>query len=256
MKRQNRRNIQPLTSESDSQVNEMTMLEIVLLLIGIICIAVSFMFSVKLDGPEKTQNSGTKLSDNQKEDIRRQITAVFNEQTARITQTVEDRTRDELERLSNQKIKEFADYSDTVLGEINKSHNEVMFLYDMLNEKSKEVHNNIRDMQKAADKQKASIGVERGFHAVKDNTDPDKNHMEEAALLYNAEISAAVDVNKAVSVSQDENIQAGGIEAGDSKRDNVLKLYKQGKSVIEIAKTLGIGVGEVRLVIDLFKGTK
>ena len=256
MKRRNRRNIQPLTSESDSQVNEMTMLEIVLLLIGIICIAVSFMFSVKLDGPEKTQSTGTKLSDNQKEDIRRQITSVFNEQTARITQTVEDRTRDELERLSNQKIKEFAEYSDTVLGEINKSHNEVMFLYDMLNEKSKEVHNNIRDMQKAADKQKASIGAERGFHAVKDNTDPDKNHMEEAALLYNAEISAAVDVNKAVSVSQDENIQAGGIEAGDSKRDNVLKLYKQGKSVIEIAKTLGIGVGEVRLVIDLFKGTK
>ena len=36
----------------------------------------------------------------------------------------------------------------------------------------------------------------------------------------------------------------------------ILKLYKQGKSVIEIAKTLGIGVGEVRLVIDLFKGTK
>ena len=255
MKRRNRRNIQPLTSESDSQVNEMTMLEIVLLLIGIICIAVSFMFSVKLDGPEKTQSTGTKLSDNQKEDIRRQITSVFNEQTARITQTVEDRTRDELERLSNQKIKEFADYSDTVLGEINKSHNEVMFLYDMLNEKSKEVHNNIRDMQKAADKQKASIDRESP-HAPKDNTDPDKNHMEEAALLYNAEISAAVDVNKAGSVSPDENIQAGGIEAGDSKRDNVLKLYKQGKSVIEIAKTLGIGVGEVRLVIDLFKGTK
>lgn len=255
MKRRNRRNIQPLTSESDSRVNEMTMLEIVLLLIGIICITVSFMFSVKLDGPEKTQSTGTKLSDNQKEDIRRQITSVFNEQTVRITQTVEDRTRDELERLSNQKIKELAEYSDTVLGEINKSHNEVMFLYDMLNEKSKEVHNNIRDMQKAADKQKASIDRESP-HAPKDNTDPDKNHMEEAALLYNAEISAAVDVNKAVAVSTDENVQAGGVETGDNKRDNVLKLYKQGKSVIEIAKTLGIGVGEVRLVIDLFKGTK
>ena len=190
-----------------------------------------------------------------KEDIRRQITSVFNEQTVRITQTVEDRTRDELERLSNQKIKEFAEYSDTVLGEINKSHNEVMFLYDMLNEKSKEVHNNIRDMQKAADKQKASIDRESP-HAPKDNTDPDKNHMEEAALLYNAEISAAVDANKAVSVSTDENVQAGGVETGDNKRDNVLKLYKQGKSVIEIAKTLGIGVGEVRLLIDLFKGTK
>ena len=59
-----------------------------------------------------------------------------------------------------------------------------------------------------------------------------------------------------MSVSTDENVQAGGVETGDNKRDNVLKLYKQGKSVIEIAKTLGIGVGEVRLVIDLFKGTK
>lgn len=256
MKRRNRKNIRPLTSESDSQVNEMTMLEIVLLLIGIICIAVSFMFSVKLDGPERTQSSGTKLSDNQKEDIRRQITSVFNEQTALITQTVEDRTRDELERLSNQKIKEFAEYSDTVLGEINKSHNEVMFLYDMLNEKSKEVHNNIRDMQKAADKQKTAVDTERSHHAPKDNPDVDKNHMEEAAMLYNAEISAAVDVNKAVAVNMDENIQAGGTEDGDSKRENVLKLYKHGKSVIEIAKTLGIGVGEVKLVIDLFKGTK
>lgn len=244
-----------MTSESDSQVNEMTMLEIVLLLIGIICIAVSFMFSVKLDGPERTQSSGTKLSDNQKEDIRRQITSVFNEQTARITQTVEDRTRDELERLSNQKIKEFAEYSDTVLGEINKSHNEVMFLYDMLNEKTKEVHNNIRDMQKAADKQKTAVDTERSHHAPKDNPDVDKNHMEEAAMLYNAEISAAVDVNKTLTVNPDENMTSA-TEDGDSKRENVLKLYKQGKSVIEIAKTLGIGVGEVKLVLDLFKGTK
>ncbi len=233
----------------------MTMLEIVLLLIGIICIAVSFMFSVKLDGPERTQSSGTKLSDNQKEDIRRQITSVFNEQTARITQTVEDRTRDELERLSNQKIKEFAEYSDTVLGEINKSHNEVMFLYDMLNEKTKEVHNNIRDMQKAADKQKTAVDTERSHHAPKDNPDVDKNHMEEAAMLYNAEISAAVDVNKTLTVNPDENMTSA-TEDGDSKRENVLKLYKQGKSVIEIAKTLGIGVGEVKLVIELFKGTK
>ena len=59
-----------------------------------------------------------------------------------------------------------------------------------------------------------------------------------------------------MSVSTDESVQAGDVETGDNKRDNVLKLYKQGKSVIEIAKTLGIGVGEVRLVIDLFKGTK
>jgi DNA-binding NarL/FixJ family response regulator len=36
----------------------------------------------------------------------------------------------------------------------------------------------------------------------------------------------------------------------------ILSLYNQGKSVIEISKLLGLGQGEVKLVIDLFKGKK
>lgn len=35
-------------------------------------------------------------------------------------------------------------------------------------------------------------------------------------------------------------------ENANSKRDAVLKLHRQGKSEVEIAKTLGIGVGEVK----------
>lgn len=53
----------------------------------------------------------------------------------------------------------------------------------------------------------------------------------------------------------DVNIQ---FEAGnDSKKNNnerILSLHKQGKSNMIIAKELGLGVGEVKLVIDLFKG--
>lgn len=37
-----------------------------------------------------------------------------------------------------------------------------------------------------------------------------------------------------------------------NNNDRVLKLHKQGKSNIAIAKELGLGVGEVKLVIDLF----
>ena len=33
-------------------------------------------------------------------------------------------------------------------------------------------------------------------------------------------------------------------------------LHNEGKSNVEIAKALGLGVGEVKLVIDLFKGQK
>ncbi len=222
----------------------MTALEIVLLLIGVICVAVSFIFFIKVDGQDKARNINVELSDRQKNDIKSQITAVFSEQTDVLAQTVEDRTRDDLERLSNQKIKEFAEYSDTVLGEINKSHNEVMFLYDMLNEKNKEVHNTIRDMQKAV-KQSAEADV------------PEAGSQKPEAYPHEPVLSAAgePDIDAAKVVLSEENV-SGIQDSTDSKRDAVLRLHKQGKSEIEIAKTLGIGVGEVKLVIDLFKGMK
>lgn len=222
----------------------MTALEIVLLLIGVICVAVSFIFFIKVDGQDKARNINVELSDRQKNDIKSQITAVFSEQTDVLAQTVEDRTRDDLERLSNQKIKEFAEYSDTVLGEINKSHNEVMFLYDMLNEKNKEVHNTIRDMQKAV-KQNAEADV------------PEAGSQKPEAYPHEPVLSAAgePDIDAAKVVLSEENV-SGIQDSTDSKRDAVLRLHKQGKSEIEIAKTLGIGVGEVKLVIDLFKGMK
>ncbi|MGN1187596.1 MAG: DUF6115 domain-containing protein, partial [Lachnospiraceae bacterium] len=43
---------------------------------------------------------------------------------------------------------------------------------------------------------------------------------------------------------------------GSNKKEAVLTLHNEGKSNVEIAKTLGLGVGEVKLVIDLFKGQK
>ena len=36
--------------------------------------------------------------------------------------------------------------------------------------------------------------------------------------------------------------------------DRYIELYRQGKSNIEIAKQLNLGVGEVNLVLGLFKG--
>lgn len=36
----------------------------------------------------------------------------------------------------------------------------------------------------------------------------------------------------------------------------ILKLYKSGKSNVEIAKLLSLGTGEVKLIIDLYKEGK
>ena len=40
----------------------------------------------------------------------------------------------------------------------------------------------------------------------------------------------------------------------ENSNDIILHMHKNGSSVIEIAKQLGLGVGEVKLVIDLYQG--
>ena len=38
----------------------------------------------------------------------------------------------------------------------------------------------------------------------------------------------------------------------DRRQEEVLKLHTQGKSVLEISKTMGMGQGEVKLIVDLY----
>ena len=49
-----------------------------------------------------------------------------------------------------------------------------------------------------------------------------------------------------------DSIEHEGAER--NKNEEILKLHREGKSNMAIAKELGMGVGEVKLVIDLFKG--
>ncbi len=287
----------------------MTALEIVLLLIGIICVAVSFIFFMKLDGPESVQSVNVSLSDKQKEAIKGQISAVFKEQTDELTSNVESSTRDALEHLSNEKIKELSEYSDTVLAEINKNHTEVMFLYDMLNEKSKEVHNNIRDLNLATEaanevmarQESAAVQqAEAELAAAVDGEVQEKSAKPKTVKKTTAAKSTkttepktatkssttrkrttklktagtadvagipvqtadgelpGADVEQLVeqAINENETEKPDKPISNENKKEAVLSLYNEGKSNVEIAKTLGIGVGEVKLVLDLFKGIK
>ena len=286
----------------------MTALEIVLLLIGIICVAASFIFFMRFDGPENVQSVNVSLSDKQKEAIKGQISSVFKEQTDELTRNVEVNTKDALEHLSNEKIKELSEYSDTVLAEINKNHTEVMFLYDMLNEKSKEVHNNIRDLNLAAEavqeamtQQNEAISkkteAEAAENAVKEEQDAKESKPKTTKRTTASKTTASKAAAKSTAVtrkrttkpksadaddvkenvSQSESIEkpvSGTVQetvekeaqvdnekqekpvSNENKKEAVLSLYNDGRSVVEIAKTLGIGVGEVKLVLDLFKGIK
>lgn len=277
----------------------MTGLEIALLTIGLIVIVASFVFSSKSDGDTIHNVKDVAFTDKQKEDIKKQITDILDEQI----ENVKEQTEISLDKLSNQKMLEMNEYSDTILQEINRNHNEVMFLYDMLNEKKKEINNTVRDMnvtKKEIEKSKTVPKKQTVIDSIKDMSEDTGGFMASEELLR--EEQKDVDTRKkdilnqldavVEAVSDDVSADLEAVEKKPKKRtstgrtaakrmketvkketlrednrdpkafetgnnnEKILQLSKEGKSNVEIAKELGLGIGEVKLVIDLFKGGK
>lgn len=277
----------------------MTGLEIALLTIGLIVIVASFVFSSKSDGDTIHNVKDVTFTDKQKEDIKKQIMDILDEQI----ENVKEQTEISLDKLSNQKMLEMNEYSDTILQEINRNHNEVMFLYDMLNEKKKEINNTVRDMnvtKKEIEKSKTVPKKQTVIDSIKDMSEDTGGFMASEELLRGEQKD--VDTRKkdilnqldavVEAVSDDVSADLEAVEKKPKKRtstgrtaakrmketvkketlrednrdpkafetgnnnEKILQLSKEGKSNVEIAKELGLGIGEVKLVIDLFKGGK
>lgn len=277
----------------------MTGLEIALLTIGLIVIVASFVFSSKSDGDTMHNVKDVTFTDKQKEDIKKQVMDILDEQI----DNVKEQTEISLDKLSNQKMLEMNEYSDTILQEINRNHNEVMFLYDMLNEKKKEINNTVRDMnvtKKEIEKSKTVPKKQTVIDSIKDMSEDTGGFMASEELLR--EEQKDVDTRKkdilnqldavVEAVSDDVSADLEAVEKKPKKRtstgrtaakrmketvkketlrednrdpkafetgnnnEKILQLSKEGKSNVEIAKELGLGIGEVKLVIDLFKGGK
>ena len=204
----------------------MVILEVILAVCGILCIAASFLLT---EDEQKTseqakQPEKTVLSDGQKEEIRRQVNELVTEEL----NAINERTEASLDKISNTKILEMNDYADTVMGEINKSHNEAVFLYDMLNEKAKEVKNTVKDVNIAK-------------HEVK------KMQNDIAAEPVSS-------VQQAAPSQQEQTDNAENPQ--DGSPESIVYLYRKGMTVRDIAKQLGIGVGEVSLIIGLHEKEK
>ena len=124
-------------------------MEIVLFVLGIGAFAASFLIPEK---KEKLHEADRRLGEEQiKELVEEQMkevkTRVYEVVDETITYAV-DKAERSMERVSNEKIMAVNEYSDTVLESIHKNHEEVVFLFDMLNDK----HQNLRDTAAEVDK--------------------------------------------------------------------------------------------------------
>lgn len=273
--------------------------EIVLLLIGIVLFAVGFLL------PEKKESR--EIDIRQAEDrVRSYVEEELKNANTQISGMVEEaaqysveKTERALERLTNEKMMAMGEYADTVLKEIHRNHEEVMFLYDMLNDKHTNLKNTVKEVTQSAKEAKET--AQDAKIAVKEAEETAKNVMETVAEAAGAAVSAEekafapLEAKKAeipvkekkpaakktakaaaepvvktaenaakkrAEKSEDKKeAQAGNVAiqfaGGDDRINNnekILEMHKAGKSNMAIAKELGLGVGEVKLVIDLFEG--
>lgn len=203
-------------------------------------------------------------------------------------------TKRSLEKEANSKIMAINEYSDTVLDSINKAHNEIMFLYSMLNDKHDELTRLSGDIDKASSRlrssfeplsadsakraEKPSVAVQKPAEpksgTMQQDTKPDMKQMtgidisgiiktQPASAAPASKAGATTATGTAAAVSVKASDAAFGTPAGSSANADVinhtheiLKLYKSGKSNVEIAKLLSLGTGEVKLIIDLYKEGK
>lgn len=215
----------------------MTALEICLIIIGIAAIAVSYFISEKV-AQEKLREAARELvlSEESREALKNQTKETVENILENMTEDIAGKTERELEKLSNEKIMSVHDYSNTVLEEINKNHNEVMFLYSMLDDKDKEIKDTVREIQN-------TVKAVRRLEPVQEKEET------ETAVTEELEREAVE-----MLLAQEQEILPEEEDSSKNNNDRILKLHQEGKSNLEIAKELGLGLGEVKLVIDLFQG--
>lgn len=234
----------------------MSTLEICLLVVGIVLMIASFFITEKL-----SNNELNKLSELSTEEMQKILERSLNDAQMKVDNMVDqvidhsiEKSMEVVERAldkeTNEKMRVLTEYSDTVLQSINKTHNEVMFLYSMLNDKHSELTKYAGNLaQLAIHLEELEQNVEKTVAESEEII----GKVQEAQQMRQASTSfdEAVFSDEAPQLPEETAV----VQAGEQNNHNrmILEKYKDGKSAIEIAKELGLGVGEVRLVIGLFR---
>lgn len=271
----------------------MTVWEVVLLVTGFFCLCASFFISRKKDTSEEenwsAQSSSSVWTEKEEELIRNRVSTLLEEEQHNLV----DETTEQLNRLCNDKIIAIDEFSRPLLEKIEANHQEVVFMYNMLNEKKKEVTKIISEPvvreKKPEEKQKAKPAssqkaVKKGSsrhelpsQEISPQGDPaqaapvrqdaakgvPKRRAPEPAVPKKAvpsrpaaERQPAMQPKRVPESSTPVSGKRPAMPDGRSKDVNALiqKMHKEGKSVMEISKALNIGQGEVKLVITLYGG--
>lgn len=308
----------------------MNIIEIIMLIGGIAVYIASYFVGNKKDSGSVAVHVDAELSEEDKIKIQNQIDSIIKDKIDNVSEQAEA----QMDKISNTKMLELNDYAETIMNEINRNHNETVFLYDMLNEKAKEVKNTVKDVNIAkkevdsiqihnrkaleadksfsdsaevsADKELSKkpvkpaetksygykkstpsgskdLAKERLMELVRQSNEKarvqvtvdsagikEQINIPEAAAVENTddmakkvskgrkspEKKSASKSSSAKQAAVKAEIIAADFPADMTNNDRIIELSKRGVSNKDIAKLLNIGIGEVKLVVDLFNSSK
>lgn len=226
----------------------MTPVIVTLIIIGVVCIIVSCFVVDKSSVKNNDEINFISSSYINSSDVRRKVEDTLLE----VSEDTVAKTEDELSKISNEKIIAVNDFSNMVLDKITTNHEEVVFLYNLLNEKEaelKQIINQVNEVKQMSLenklKQVEQLKQEEHLnqvHEKKIQNKQDKKNKQQK----NDSINIDIDIQE----SRQDMIYD---ELSMNNNQRILKLHKEGKSIVEIAKELNLGQGEVKLVIDLYR---
>ncbi|MDD6208747.1 MAG: DUF6115 domain-containing protein [Clostridiales bacterium] len=247
----------------------MSTLEIVMMILGIGFIIVSYCLSSRegknaKDGGKtvkEVQISVNQFFEDNKEVLNRHLEQLLDD-------TYEDwkeDSKEELGKITNEKIMAFQEFSDQILEKIDSNHKEVVFLYDMLTKKEDEMKKLVQVLDRVRAKAELELEEKPGESTAKAESGIVQAQQRTKKKTESLKAANQTDHKKTGKDLQSEKLEkkvqakqgkkpVGTI--GENNNDRILSLYQEGKSIVEISRILGKGQGEVKLVIDLFMGSQ
>ena len=237
---------------------------IIMILLGV-ALLVGSCFLPKEDKSETSYDelinrlAKRELTKEETERIRHAVDQIVSEKT----EDVIIKTDDYLSQVANEKIMAVDEFSKQILERLDKNNSDVMFLYNMVTETKEELKTEIANAKKAKEELTESRenkkNEEKSGSAEEKKKEPLKKQESLPKQQTEKKTSSKKETKESKSVDDIAALLAATIThepesplEGDMPKERILELYKSGKSIRDISRELGMGQGEVKLVVDLY----
>ena len=192
------------------------------------------------------------LSAEETERIRQRVDQIISDKTEEVIV----KTDDYLSQVANEKIMSVDEFSKQILERLDKNNSDVMFLYNMVTTTKEELKTEIANAEKAKEalskavESKAEAPVVKKQESVsKQIAAPKTEPVKRPVVKKETKEPKTDDIAALLAATM---TQESSEMEGDMPKEKILELYKSGKSIRDISRELGMGQGEVKLVIDLY----